>query len=135
MASQNEKLYPFLVEAADRGLLTWTFSTDEETNRIFNRAVNLNFLMKDPKHIGTLLLTEKGQKVVDANGDFSVVEEQPTSIHAPNSNIHFGDNSGTYHQESDNSNNKNTNRKTIKNTVIAIFIATVAGLIVWYLTT
>ncbi|MCP4456725.1 MAG: hypothetical protein GY816_01655 [Cytophagales bacterium] len=138
--TENDKLYPFLKEAADNGWLTWTNSTNEETVKVYRRAVSLNFLSKDistktGKFNGTIRLTEKGQKVVDASGDFSVVDEQLTTINVTASNANVGDNFGTINQTSENSNNKDTNKARIRNSVIGIVIARLAGLLVWFLTT
>lgn len=132
--TENEKLYPYLLQAANNGFITDTKSTSEHEYKIIQRGIRLGFLQQTYQS-GVSELTEKGQKVVDANGDFSVVDEHPpTPINAPNSNIHIGSNSGSYIQNSLPNTGRIKNDKTLRNAIIAIITSTIAGLIVWLMT-
>ena len=130
--TENDKLYPYLLQAAQDGFITYTKSTPEFEYQIIQRGIRLNFLQKTYQS-GVAELTERGQLVVDANGDFSVLDESPVaSINAPNSNIHIGNNSGNYAQNNDSDGHKDN--KMVRNAIIAVITSTVAGIIVWFLT-
>ena len=129
--TENEKLYPYLVQASRDGFITYTNSTPEHEYQIIQRGIRLDFLRKRTGQLGIADLTEKGQKVVDANGDFSVVDERPTSVNVTATNAIVGDISGTIHQSSvseptkseantPNTKPSNTNRIALWMLIIAI---------------
>lgn len=138
--TENERLYPYLVQAAKEGTIGHLFHPEDDRSHIIQRGIRLGFLQKFPNDHFRYELTEKGQKVVDANGDFSVVDERPTSVNVSATNAHVGDNSGTIHQSSvSNSNNQiPTNAPTTQPMITKILIGAISailgGLAVWYLT-
>ncbi|WP_445947450.1 hypothetical protein [Shewanella sp.] len=138
--TENERLYEFLKEAADRGLITTSFDTSEQDNRTINRGASLGFLKPHPTQNGTYHLDDKGWKVVDANGDFSVVEEQPTSLNVTATNAIVGDVSGTVHQSSVSErtiieNNTPKTKPSRTQTIIAVLAVIIAiigiGVMIW----
>ena len=139
--SKNQELYPFLEEADRVGYITWTKSTPESEKKIIRRGISLGFL--DQENNNTARLSETGQKVVDANGDFSVIEEKPSvSVVADQgSNVIVGENSGHINQSSVNerTNIENNTPSTKPNrtqtimAVLAVIIAIIAIGVMIYL--
>jgi len=129
----NDEIYPYLKLADENGFVAWSKDTPEHEIRIIKRAINLGYLSesinpKTGRKTGSLRLTGKGQKVVDANGNFSVLDSTPT-INFSSQNTHIGNNSGTYNQSSSASDSS-----SVKQIVIAIVATVVGGLILWLLT-
>ena len=132
--TENERLYELFIEANNKhGMIPWGDMPNEKEQSL-QRGKRLGFFeLRD----FTFYLTEKSQKVLDANGDFSVVDEQPTSVNVTASNAHIGNNSGTYHQDSSHSNNSTDNQAPKKTPAITkILIAAIGGflggLALWY---
>lgn len=116
-----------------RGFISRTKDTDEQLKKDIARAKNLGYIQQKinlktglPGH--SYEFTERGQRLVDSGYNFSVVEDN-TSFNIKGTNVHVGNNSGNYSQVSPIKKERNIMIKII----IGVFIAVIAGLILYFI--
>lgn len=134
--AQDKRLERLLKLMEKRGGVSMTKDTDEQLRKDIERAENLGYIRRKLNRKTGLpgysfQYTEKGQKLVDSGYNFSVVEERQ-DIRVSGTNVHVGDNTGSYSQN--NSNHSPMKDSLLKKIIVGIFIAVAAGLIVYFLT-
>ena len=111
---------------------------EEYRNEMFSKTLSKaeSFHLVQKYGNGCFRIDERGYKVIESNGDLSVLDEKPITVNSQNA--HIGNNHGKYSQSSDNSLNV-TNpptadaNKIIKSVLIGLFITIIGGLILWYI--
>lgn len=134
--AQDKRLESVLKLMEERGGISITKDTDDQLSMDIERAENLGYIRRKLNRKTGLpgysfQYTEKGQKLVDSGYNFSVVDDRQ-GVHVSGTNVHVGDNSGSYSQN--NSNHSSSKDSLLKKVIVSVFIAVVAGLIVYYLT-
>ena len=134
--AQDKRLETVLKLMEERGGISMTKDTDKQLSKDIERAENLGYIKrKINRKTGlpgySFQYTEKGQKLVDSGYNFSVVDDRQ-GMHVTGTNVHVGDNSGSYSQN--NSNHSSSKDSILKKIIVGVIIAVVAGLIIYFLT-